>query len=76
MFVMADVRASGLGALDWALALLESQGVSVTPTEGFGPSGVGHVRIGLVADDERLLEACRRIAAFQASLAPAQTTSA
>jgi arginine:pyruvate transaminase len=76
MFVMADVRATGLSALDWAMALLENHGVSVTPTEGFGPSGAGHVRIGLVADDERLLEACRRIAAFQASLAPAQTTSA
>ncbi len=76
MFVMADIRATGMSALDWAMALLENHGVSVTPTEGFGPSGVGHVRIGLVADDERLVEACRRIAAFQATLAQAQTTSA
>lgn len=71
MFVMVDVRASGLEALDWAMALLESQGVSVTPTDGFGPSGAGHVRIGLVASDERLAEACRRIAAFQADRAAA-----
>jgi arginine:pyruvate transaminase len=75
MFVMADVRGSGLPALEWALQLLEAQGVSVTPTDGFGPSGAGHVRIGLVADEERLAEACRRIAAFQGSLAP-QTISA
>ncbi|MDX6378334.1 MAG: arginine:pyruvate transaminase, partial [Gaiellaceae bacterium] len=76
MFVMADVRSSGMGALEWALALLESEGVSVTPTDGFGPSGAGHVRIGLVTDDERLAEACRRIASFQASLAVAQTSRA
>ena len=75
MFVMADVRASGMPALDWALALLEAQAVSVTPTDGFGPSGAGHVRIGLVADEDRLAEACRRIAAFQDSILP-QTISA
>jgi len=75
MFVMADVRGSGMPALAWAMALLEAEGVSVTPTDGFGPSGAGHVRIGLVADDERLAEACRRIAAFQGSRAP-QTISA
>ncbi len=65
MFVMADISASGLDSISWALSLLEEQGVGVTPTEGFGPSGAGHVRIGLVADEDRLLEACRRIAAFQ-----------
>ena len=76
MFVMADIRATGMPALDWAFALLETEGVSVTPTEGFGPSGAGHVRIGLVAAEERLAEACRRIASFQASLLTAQTTNA
>ncbi len=76
MFVMADIRATGLPALDWALGLLEAEGVSVTPTEGFGPSGAGHVRIGLVADEDRLAEACRRIASYQASLVASQTTSA
>ena len=48
----------------------------MTPTEGFGPSGAGHVRIGLVAAEDRLAEACRRIASYQASLVAAQTTSA
>jgi arginine:pyruvate transaminase len=69
MFIMLDVRACGISATEFAERLLESEGVSVLPIEAFGPSGAGHVRIALAADEETLAEGCRRIARFAASLA-------
>lgn len=68
MYVFADVRATGLDGKQFARGLLDHGGVSVTPGEGFGPSGAGHVRITLGTDDARLAQACQRIAAFAESL--------
>ncbi len=66
MFVTVGVRATGLGGEAFALRLLEEEDVAVTPLDGFGASGTGHVRIGLGADDELLAEAARRIARLAA----------
>jgi|KBSMisStaDraftv2_1062788.scaffolds.fasta_scaffold23905_4 arginine:pyruvate transaminase len=68
MFIMLDVRACGISATEFAERLLENEGVSVLPIEAFGPSGAGHVRIALSADEEILAEGCRRIERFAASL--------
>jgi arginine:pyruvate transaminase len=68
MYIFADVRGTGLDGKQFARRLLDDTGVSVTPGEGFGPSGAGHVRITLGTGDQRLREACRRIAAFAHSL--------
>ncbi|MGF6553943.1 arginine:pyruvate transaminase [Pseudomonas sp. S30_BP2TU TE3576] len=62
MFVMADVRQTGLSAQHFAERLLEDYGVSVLAGEAFGPSVAGHIRIGLVVDQQKLADACRRIA--------------
>ncbi len=64
MYVFLDVRDTGRDGKRFAEELLEATGVAVTPGEGFGPSGAGHVRITLGCAEERLGEACRRIAAF------------
>ena len=64
MFVIVDVRATGLDATAFAVALLEEEAVSVLPTDQFGPSGAGYVRIGLAASDRVLEAACERIARF------------
>lgn len=66
MYVFADVRGTGLTGTRFALELLDGVGVAVTPGEGFGPSGAGHVRMTLGVDDMRLAEACERIASFTA----------
>ena len=47
MFVLVDVRPTGLSGDDFALRLLEEEDVAVTPVDGFGPSGAGHVRVSL-----------------------------
>jgi arginine:pyruvate transaminase len=61
MFLMLDVRATGLSGDAFARRLLEQEDVSVLPGEGFGPSAAGHVRICVTTDETRLREACRRI---------------
>lgn len=68
MYLFADVRGTGLDGKQFAQRLLDAEGVSVTPGEGFGTAGAGHVRITLGVGDDRLVEACARIVRFAASL--------
>jgi len=71
MFVLLDVRGTGLSADAFALQLLERERVAVLPCDGFGPSATGHLRIALSAPDSRLAEAGERIVRFARSLAGA-----
>ncbi|MGD9512054.1 MAG: pyridoxal phosphate-dependent aminotransferase [Geminicoccaceae bacterium] len=61
MFVMLDVRRTGLTAQAFAGRLLAEEGVSVLAGDAFGGAAAGHVRVSLTAPDERLAEACNRI---------------
>ncbi len=64
MFVMLDVRRTGLSAEAFAQRLLAEEGVCVLSGDAFGGAAAGHVRISLTAADERLAEACNRIGRF------------
>lgn len=75
MYVFLDVRRTGADGKQFARTLLDAEGVSVTPGEGFGPAGAGHVRVTLGTDETRLLEACRRIARHAERLNAAGTGS-
>lgn len=68
MFVMVDIRATGLSAQAFADRLLDRHGVSVLAGEAFGPSAAGHIRLGLVLGSAPLQDACRRIARCAAEL--------
>jgi len=72
MFVLFDVRGTGLGSEDFARTLLLSEDVALLPCDGFGPSAVGHLRIALTASEPRLDEAGRRIVRFARELAAKQ----
>ncbi|MGE8186192.1 pyridoxal phosphate-dependent aminotransferase [Pseudomonas sp. NPDC086278] len=72
MFVMVDIRQTGLGAQGFAERLLDGYGVSVLAGEAFGPSAAGHIRLGLVVDQAKLVDACRRIARCAADLLEAR----
>ena len=61
MFLMIDVRESGLGSMDFAWRLLEAHGVSTLPCDGFGPSGEGYLRISLSSPLADLREFCDRL---------------
>ena len=69
MFIMADVRASGLSGDEFASRLLEEELVAAMPGESFGAAAAGHVRISLTAADDDMAEACRRIVRFSKGLA-------
>lgn len=69
MFVLLDVRGTGLSADDFARQLLEREAVAALPCDGFGPSAQGHLRLSLTSDDARLEEAGRRIVRFAQGLA-------
>jgi len=68
MSMMVDVRGTGLMSNDFAWGLLRHGGVSVLDARAFGPSAAGPVRLGLIVDDARLVEACRRIRCYCAML--------
>jgi len=66
MFMMVDIRETGLTAQEFANELLNGYGVSVLAGEAFGPSAAGHIRLGLVMSQAILIDACNRIeACFQ-----------
>ncbi len=64
MFMLLDVRASGLSARDFAWGLFEKTGVSVLDASAFGASALGHLRLSFAIDEAILQEACRRIGVF------------
>ena len=64
MFVMIDVTGTGLDAHQFSWELFRAQRVSLLDASAFGETANGYVRLGLVVDDRRLIEACERIAEF------------
>ena len=72
MFVLFDVRGSGLGSEEFARELLLSENVALLPCDGFGPSAAGYLRIALIAPKPRLEEAGRRIVRFARQIAEKQ----
>ncbi len=62
MFLMVDVRATGLDGEQFAWRLLEEEHVVVMPGESFGlGAAAGHVRVALTVDQAVLRDACGRI---------------
>jgi arginine:pyruvate transaminase len=61
MFVMVDVRGTGLSGNDFARRLLAEEGVVTMPGESFGTCGAGHLRVALTVDEAKMAEAAKRI---------------
>ena len=68
MFVMVDVRKTGLSGEEFARALLHKHNVVTMPGESFGACGQGHLRVALTVDEATMREAAKRIAALATSL--------
>jgi len=64
MYLMLDIRATGLSGLDFAYALLEQEKIAVMPGESFGTSAAGHLRVAMTIDDDRFVAALKRLVAF------------
>jgi arginine:pyruvate transaminase len=61
MFVMIDIRPTGLSGDAFARRLLEEEGVVTMPGESFGAGGAGHLRIALTVGVDEITEASKRI---------------
>ena len=61
MYLMLDLRATGLSGEDFAGRLLDEHRIAVMPGESFGSAAAGHVRVALTTDDTRLEAAAHRI---------------
>lgn len=61
MFLMLDVRPTGLSGEDFARRLLDQENVVTMPGESFGARGAGHLRVALTVDETTMAEAARRI---------------
>ena len=69
MYLMLDVRATGLSGEAFADALLDSHHIATMPGESFGASAAGHIRLALTVDDAALHSAVETLLQFAADLA-------
>ena len=69
MYVMLDVRPTGLTGAEFAKRLLDEELIGVMPGESFGRAAAGHVRVALTVGDEELRGALVRIVRFAARAA-------
>jgi arginine:pyruvate transaminase len=68
MFLMVDIRDTGLTAPEFVKQLYAHSKVSVLDATAFGASAKGYVRVSFVVSESVLLDASNRIAAFVGSL--------
>lgn len=64
MYVMLDIRATGLSGIGFADRLLEEHHIAVMPGESFGEAAAGHLRVALTTNDEEMEAAFQTIKSF------------
>lgn len=69
MYVMLDVRPTGLSGEEFAEALLDAERIAVMPGSSFGASAAGHVRVAMTVDDATFAQALDRLLRFAAARA-------
>ncbi len=69
MYLMLDVRATGLSGLEFANALLDKRRIAVMPGESFGTAAKGHIRVAMTIEDVRFASALKTICDFAKELA-------
>jgi arginine:pyruvate transaminase len=67
MFMLIDVRGSGMSGYDFMSELFRSEGVSVLDGGAFGQGTAAFVRLCFAMDESTLREGCARIRRFAAS---------
>lgn len=71
MYLMLDVRATGLSGQAFAERLLQEEHIAVMPGASFGQAAAGHIRVALTLPDEAFAEALNRLCAFASTVAGA-----
>jgi arginine:pyruvate transaminase len=68
MYMMLDIRATGLTGEAFAHALLDAKQIAVMPGESFGQAAAGHIRVAMTVGDTQFKRALEVLLAFVASL--------
>lgn len=68
MYLMLDIRKTGLEAEEFCLKLLYDHHIATLPGDSFGQAARGHIRIALTLPDEQLAQALEKVMQFAASL--------
>ncbi|MEX0308869.1 MAG: pyridoxal phosphate-dependent aminotransferase, partial [Tateyamaria sp.] len=71
MYLMLDVRATGLSGDDFANDLLDERNIAVMPGESFGQAAAGHVRVAMTVADDVFKDALRTLLEFAEARAAA-----
>ena len=70
MYVMLDIRKTGLSGRDFAERLLDAHHIATMPGESVGASSAGHLRVALTVEDKALAQALTPLCQFAESLIP------
>ncbi|MEM7438442.1 MAG: pyridoxal phosphate-dependent aminotransferase [Pseudomonadota bacterium] len=68
MYMMLDIRSTGLSGDEFADRLLDERAIAVMPGESFGASAAGHLRVALTIEDDKLVAAVEELVRFAADL--------
>ncbi|SDC11060.1 Aminotransferase class I and II [Ruegeria marina] len=69
MYLMLDIRATGLSGDAFANALLDAHHIAVMPGESFGRAASGHIRVAMTIGDDAFAHALRTLCHFATQLA-------
>lgn len=69
MYLMLDIRGTGLSGDDFADRLLDQHAIAVMPGESFGSSAAGHIRVAMTVDDDAFIAALTRLLDFATEFA-------
>ena len=69
MYMMLDIRATGLSGIEFAEKLLDTHKIAVMPGESFGRAPAGHIRVALTVEDARFAEAFQTLVDMAGDLA-------
>jgi arginine:pyruvate transaminase len=64
MYLMLDIRATGMTGEEFAYTLLAAHQIAVMPGESFGASAAGHIRVAMTIDDAAISAALKTVSAF------------
>ena len=64
MYLMLDLRATGLSGEDFANRLLDAHHIAVMPGESFGKAAAGHIRVAMTVADDAFARALATVLEF------------
>ena len=75
MYLMLDVRATGMSGEAFAYDLLETEAIAVMPGESFGQAAAGHIRVAMTVEDKIFEAALAALLAHAERLAQDRATA-